>query len=292
MAVLAPSLARGRTEINVRWPHRDHSSDGWIGDTRHQQSGSPENGGSDHNVNKRGKVDALDVDVDGINCPLVVARAIRHPAVNYVIWNRTIWSRSRGFAAHRYTGSDPHTNHIHISIMQSVAAEVNTAPWGISSIVVDPVVYPVNPGAGTWAQRLARAMPVLRKGPGVRGSVRKWQALANAGGAHIVEDGKFGDRTDAATRGYQRAWGLTVDGVVGAQTWGHKLGGMSTCRQGSKSVDVRHLQALLNVFGAGLVEDSDYGPHTAAAVRGFQAHYGLTTDSVAGPITWTALLTR
>ena len=37
-------------------------------------------------------------------------------------------------------------------------------------------------------------------------------------------DGKFGDKTDAAVRAFQKANGRTVDGVVGAKTWAALLG--------------------------------------------------------------------
>ena len=37
-------------------------------------------------------------------------------------------------------------------------------------------------------------------------------------------DGSFGSKTDAAVRAYQKSKGLTVDGIVGAKTWGSLLG--------------------------------------------------------------------
>jgi peptidoglycan hydrolase-like protein with peptidoglycan-binding domain len=40
----------------------------------------------------------------------------------------------------------------------------------------------------------------------------------------VSADGKFGPQTDAAVRIYQRQHGLTVDGIVGRQTWASLLG--------------------------------------------------------------------
>ena len=37
-------------------------------------------------------------------------------------------------------------------------------------------------------------------------------------------DGNFGSKTDSAVRAYQKSKGLTVDGIVGAKTWGSLLG--------------------------------------------------------------------
>lgn len=49
--------------------------------------------------------------------------------------------------------------------------------------------------------------------------VRELQGLLNENGAYIEIDGVFGPATDAAVRAYQRANGLTVDGIVGEKTW-------------------------------------------------------------------------
>jgi hypothetical protein len=292
MAVLAPSLARARTEINQEWPRRDHSSDGWIGDAAHRTRPS------DHNPNRRGVVDAIDIDVDGIPCALLVAILITHPAVNYVIWNRTIWSRTRGFRAAHYTGPDPHTGHIHVSDLQTVSAENTTTPWRIAAgVVVVPVVQPTpTPESGpvelAWRDRLARALPVVRKGSTGR-TVRRAQALLNvAAGNPLTEDGGFGPKTDTAVRSFQSVYHLTVDGVVGGQTWTALVGALPTLRRGATGVETRRAQALLNVFGAGIREDGDFGGGTDTAVRAFQSHYGLTRDGVVGPATYTALLTR
>lgn len=60
-------------------------------------------------------------------------------------------------------------------------------------------------------------MPVLRQGS--RGdSVRELQTLLG-----ITSDGAFGPQTHNAVMAYQRANGLSVDGIVGNQTWSHLI---------------------------------------------------------------------
>jgi hypothetical protein len=302
-AVLASVLVRGRTEINITWPHRDHTSDGWIGDTAHGASGAPENGGSDHNPNRRSVVDAIDIDVDGINCPVLVSILIRHPSVNYVIWNRRIWSRSRGFVSHDYNGVDPHTSHIHVSIIQSAVAENSTAPWGIytGTVVIVPAVHPTPAGAGgggpveaTWAQRLAAKMPTVRRSATATSSGRKAQALLNVAlGSSLRVDGVVGDKTIAAAQEFQRSHGLNPDGVVGPLTWAALLGPMPTVSLGNGAAPtVRRVQALANQQGYGLRVDGDFGKQTDSAVRQLQKHFGLVVDGVVGPVTWAVLVTR
>ena len=291
MAVLAPTLARLRNETNTAWPSRDHSSDGWIGDPNHQASGRPENGGSDHNPNRRNIVDATDTDVDGIDPALFVARAIKHPATNYVIYNRRIWSRSRGFAAHKYTGSNPHDKHIHVSIIQDPRAENSTTGWGLTTAGDAP--------APVWPAALISALPRLDRSDDVRGSVHKLQTLLVAEGIQVETDGVFGPSTAAAVKTFQNTKGLTVDGVVGPKTWTALLGPLPTLRAGATSATsaagrlaTRKAQLLLNLGGATLVTDGVFGRNTTAAVRAFQEHHGLTVDGVLGPKTWTALIAR
>ena len=49
---------------------------------------------------------------------------------------------------------------------------------------------------------------------------KKWQEFLNTQGYNLTVDGDFGSNTDAATRDYQQKNGLTVDGIVGQNTWG------------------------------------------------------------------------
>lgn len=121
----APVLQVWHADVNRRWPIRLRGgrfidSDGWIGDLEHQKQGSL----SGHNPDTRGIVHARDFDIDGIGQPMMLVAALcRHPSTRYVIFNRLIWHVRNGFRPARYTGSDPHTSHIHAEIERTVAAE-------------------------------------------------------------------------------------------------------------------------------------------------------------------------
>lgn len=188
---LAPNLARLRTSINTRWPGRDHSSDGWIGDQAHQARTS------DHNPDGTGVVRALDIDKDGVHVPTVLAALMLHPSIRYVIHNRRIYHVDKKFRPARYTGTNPHTGHIHGSNQHSKTADNSKAGWA-----------PVD-SAFRW--------PLLKQG--AKGTaVRQLQAYLNGHGASLALDSDFGPATLSAVLAFQRAKQIDVDGVVGSQT--------------------------------------------------------------------------
>lgn len=123
MAYLAASLKRLFGELDVIWPGRDRRTDGWIR--------WPKDGISvGHNPDSKGCVHAIDVDKDGIDQMWIINNIYKNTNVLwYVIWNRGIWSNTWGFTRHDYTGSNPHTDHMHIEIRQTSTAENWSGSW-------------------------------------------------------------------------------------------------------------------------------------------------------------------
>lgn len=143
---LVPALVSLREEFNELAPGRDKASDGSIGDTAHASSSS------DHNPDETGatpsedadsdnEVHAIDVDRDLRRAGWSMNRAVevivgRHRSgeddrLQNVIWNGRIWSRSWGWTARVYTGSNPHDKHAHFSARYTTTQERNTRAWGL-----------------------------------------------------------------------------------------------------------------------------------------------------------------
>lgn len=119
---LNPALTKFRQEVNERWPNRDKTSDGTIGDAAHQSTSS------DHNPDSDGSVDAWDMDVDGVDVWKCINAALKHEAIQYVIYDRRITSRSWGLGVWRYyDGPNPHDKHVHFNTRSS--HENSTNQW-------------------------------------------------------------------------------------------------------------------------------------------------------------------
>ncbi len=65
---------------------------------------------------------------------------------------------------------------------------------------------------------------------------------------------------------------------------------MEVLKMGSAGPEVVELQERLNQVGYDLVTDGDFGPATEAAVKDFQAKYGLVVDGMVGDATWEKLI--
>jgi peptidoglycan hydrolase-like protein with peptidoglycan-binding domain len=217
MARLVNGLGFLRDEFNKINPKRDRSSDGWIGDDRHAATIS------DHNPDVAGDVYAIDVDVDDVPMGRIVAwivarcRAGKEARLQYVIYRRTIWSRSWGWKARAYHGANPHTKHAHFSARRGLGRASGT--WGVADEFGPQAARPAKPRKPATnpagSRRLALRQPLM-SGADVR-YVQRWIGPRWCGPA----DGKYGENTAAGVQRYQRMRKLKPDGVVGPVTWRH-----------------------------------------------------------------------
>jgi len=218
---VARSLLILRSEVDSVAPRRNKASDGSIGDAAHATRTS------DHNPYIKdsrgvGVVRAIDVTHDpkgGLDANRLaeharVLGARGDKRLRYVIWNRRIASAIGGWAWRAYSGTNPHTQHVHISVSESASGYDSGGGWGFSKSV---------PGA-TWIQR--DRLP-LQKGhkDGKKRLVSKVQRR--------LEDevsGRFSTGTEKAVKRWQShhaedgrrvsgSRGLAVDGIVGPKTW-------------------------------------------------------------------------
>jgi hypothetical protein len=128
-----------RSQINVLAPNRSKISDGGIGDAAHQSRTS------DHNPWVRDKgigvVTARDFTHDpahGCDAGLLAEslRKGRDPRVKYVIWNRRIFTAAPkggipGWTWRSYSGSNPHSKHVHVSVQPVKTKYDNQGKWTI-----------------------------------------------------------------------------------------------------------------------------------------------------------------
>lgn len=136
---VARSLRTLYDQVNAAYPGRATGSDGTIGDPAHQATRS------EHNPDENGIVRALDI----TNSPSTgflsrkLAEALinsRDPRIYYVISDGEIANPSiQNGAWRKYNGTNPHTGHVHISVVDDPRLYDDTSPWQIDAKPVDKV---------------------------------------------------------------------------------------------------------------------------------------------------------
>lgn len=128
-------------QVSPRYPGRDTSNDGTLGDERHQATHS------EHNPDARGIVRALDITHDpahGFDSYKFADYLREHwdDRVQYLISNSRIANIDVGAKAWRpYNGSNPHDHHVHISARADDRADDPKA-WDIQPFFDGSVAHP------------------------------------------------------------------------------------------------------------------------------------------------------
>lgn len=131
--------------------------------------------------------------------------------------------------------------------------------------------------------------------------------------APVPQTGYFGSQTEEAVRAFQRAYGLTEDGIVGRETYNKMIDvylGMISSQPpdlftdttppfpgqqlvlGSEGEYVRLLQEYLNAMASvypsipTVTVDGDFGAATERAVRAAQEVLGIPVSGVVGAVAW------
>lgn len=131
MARIAKSLATLRTQVNAALPKRSKSSDGWLGDQAHAARKS------DHNPNSAGVVQAFDITHDpagGFDSYAFAEhmRLQRDSRIKFVISNGRIFSSTeKPWQWRKYSGSNRHDRHVHISVLDDPKKYDDPREWAI-----------------------------------------------------------------------------------------------------------------------------------------------------------------
>ena len=168
-----------------------------------------------------------------------------------------------------------------------------------------PPPGPTPPGGGDGDE--APTWPgVLFTNPTEHQSVLTWQARMQERGWNIEVDGVYGDHSELVCSQFQEEKGLTVDGIVGEQTWvaaweepitpGPPDGSPAPAWPGIEfsyppetvhsSVTTWQNRMLARGWNIGV--DGVYGPQSETVCTDFQEEKGLTADGIVGEQTWAA----
>lgn len=178
---LAYSLVKLRDQVNAAYPNRSKASDGWIGDAAHRSRPS------DHNPNAAGVVCALDLTHDPAHFDAHqladLLRVHRHPNLKYLISNNRICGDWTGWQWKAYTGSNPHTRHIHVSVGvggdgQSRQPYDDTTNWQLTKGVIN-----MDHEAGNELYRTG-----LHREPESAGVGAQWNGLHPATALKVLRD--------------------------------------------------------------------------------------------------------
>lgn len=230
-AFLVPCLVEGTKQMDERFPKRDKTSDGWIGDAAHQatkSSHNPDESGNSEwsDPDSKNEVRAKDFDADlkdsivpGATTEQTVqflvegARSGRLWWIGYIIYNGRIWGDWDNFKTHAYTGANKHTKHFHVnSEFTQHADDVTGTDWGLKNFRKTPAVPEHLAVDGLLGQKTVKRWQEVTNNPtGKTGTFSKnfiehiQRRLKDYVDHRLVVDGIFGPNTIRAFESYMGA---------------------------------------------------------------------------------------
>src|SRR5687767_9760283 len=135
--IVAPSLETLLKQLNRAFPKRSKKSDGGIGDDNHKSRNSDHNPYISHPTQKGvGVVRARDFTHDpqtGIDCNWLweVLLKNRDLRIRYIIWNHQIASPEKGWKRRKYSGTNAHTKHLHVSVSEDSKLFMSAKEWDL-----------------------------------------------------------------------------------------------------------------------------------------------------------------
>jgi len=194
MARRANSTETLLRQVDTKYPGRNRSSDGWIGDAAHRTRKS------DHNPDPDGVVRALDITNDprvGLSSRKMAENilASRDPRIDYIIADRRIAfsSKQQGvmpWTWKAYGGTNPHDRHWHLSVRRG--PHDDPAMWhldgtpAIGAVGELPAVQPALPADTSRRTRMAKKILDYEARRDSRGNLAVY-ALPTSDGGGTVE---------------------------------------------------------------------------------------------------------
>ena len=228
----------------------------------------------------------------------------RRFGINYIIWNRQMWRAydpGRGWAP--YTGSSPHTDHIHISFTWDGAYQ-QTSWWTGKALMEVRYTGPTSSAGAplpvVTPPLTASGYPLLK-----RGDTGKDIMLAQ-GVLGLTKDGQFGPATETTLQSWQSRNGVAVTGQLDNATWTKMVAlGFVPSRNGGSTTTTSPLSAYVDTVlqrgsqgtavvalqkALGISTDGSFGPGTETKVKAFQSSKGITPNGIVATSTWKALM--
>lgn len=147
----APACKALLWQAELLWPNRSTASDGICASPKHTQ----QNPTSDHEIGNA--ADLTHDPVNGCDAHAIAERlkASGDPRIKYVISDGRIWNPAKSPNWRAYTGSNPHTKHIHVSIHAHLRDDVSA--WALTP----PEPEDDMPWTDTDSQNLAAVKALL-----------------------------------------------------------------------------------------------------------------------------------